>query len=97
MRAMESGLRAIARCLQVPDPVRPAERNWAIILRSIRAAIDAKWPATADRASGDGQLFDDLYASLDAVKHPWRNASFVSVARPPHGVCGPRHGTIVAG
>jgi hypothetical protein len=24
--------------------------------------------------SGDGALFEELYASLDAVRNPWRNA-----------------------
>lgn len=33
MRLMEIGIRALARCLQIPDPVKPAERNWAMILR----------------------------------------------------------------
>jgi hypothetical protein len=25
--------------------------------------------------SGDGELFDGLYVSLDAVKNPWRNST----------------------
>ena len=29
MRTMEVAIRAIARCLQISDPIRPAERNWA--------------------------------------------------------------------
>jgi hypothetical protein len=75
MRVMESGLRAVARCLQIPDPVKPGERNWGFILKLVRAGINAKWPTVEDRMEGSGQDFDGLYASLDAVKNPWRNAS----------------------
>jgi hypothetical protein len=75
MRLLEVGIRAIAASLGIPDPVKPAERNWAIVLKKIRDGIDAKWPGTAQRMSGDGQLFDALYASLDAVKNPFRNAT----------------------
>ena len=75
MRAMEVGIRATARCLQISDPIKPAERNWGFILRSLRVGIDAKWPNMTERASGDGALFEDLYVSLDAVKNPWRNAT----------------------
>ena len=75
MRLMEIGIRAIARCLQIPDPVKPAERNWGRILEKVQGGIDVKWPAAADRMAGDGQLFKSLYVSLDAVKNPWRNAT----------------------
>jgi hypothetical protein len=76
MRLMEVGILALSRCLQIPDPVKPAERNWGVILRAIREnGIDKKWPTQADRMSGDGELFEGLCASLDAVKNPWRNAT----------------------
>jgi hypothetical protein len=75
MRIMEIGVRAIARCLQIPDPVKPAERNLGHILDEIWNGIAAKWPTTADRMGGDGALFEELHASLDAVKNPWRNAT----------------------
>jgi hypothetical protein len=61
--------------LNIPDPIKPAERNWGRVLEKIKAAIDAKWPTVATRAAGDGETFDALYASLDAVKNPWRNAT----------------------
>jgi hypothetical protein len=73
MRLLEVGIRATSRCLQIPDPVKPAERNWAIILKAIWNEIEQRWPTAADRMTGDGQLFEALYASLDAVKNPWRN------------------------
>jgi hypothetical protein len=75
MRIMEVGIRALARSLQIPDPVKPVERNWAVILKAVCAGIEAKWPTAASRISGDGSLFEDLHASLDAVKNPWRNAT----------------------
>jgi hypothetical protein len=73
MRVMELGVHAVARCLQIPDPVKPAQRNWGIVLGKVDEGIKAKWPNAIDRASGDGALFESLYASLDAVKNPWRN------------------------
>jgi hypothetical protein len=75
MRLMEISVGAIARCLSIPDPIQPADRSWGAILRKIRDGIDAKWPTVAARLAGDGEIFDSLYASLDAVKNPWRNAT----------------------
>jgi hypothetical protein len=75
MRLMEVGVRALARCLDIPDPLKPAERNWGHILTEIKKGIDLRWPTAATRANGDGALFERLHASLDAVKNPWRNAT----------------------
>lgn len=81
MRLLEIGIGALASCLSIPDPVKPAERNWAIVLKHIKEdGLDKKWPKASDRMSGDGALFESLYASLDAVKNPWRNDT-VHVAR----------------
>jgi hypothetical protein len=73
MRVMESGVRAVARCLKIDDPVKPAERNWGFVLGEVWKGIEKRWPNAAARASGDGLLFESLHASLDAVKNPWRN------------------------
>jgi hypothetical protein len=75
MRVMEIAILAIARCLQIPDPVKPSQRNWGEMLKRIRTGIDTRWPTTADRMSGDGALFESLQASLDAVRNPWRNST----------------------
>ena len=75
MRIMEISIRATARCLGIPDPVKPGDRNWGNILKDIKAGIDAKWPTQTARQSGDGHLFENIYASLDAVRNPWRNAT----------------------
>lgn len=77
MRVMEIGIASVARCLGIPDPIKPAERNWGAILRSLKeefdrrdkAALPAKW------AQPDKVFFEDVYASLDAVRNPWRNAT----------------------
>jgi hypothetical protein len=75
VRLMEIGIGAVARCLQIPDPVRPSERNWGRILENVQKGIDHRWPHSTDRMQGDGALFESLHASLDAVKNPWRNAT----------------------
>lgn len=75
MRVLEYGIRAIAKCLAIPDPVNPNGRNWGTVLQTIKAKLDERWPRPANRQSGDGHIFDGLYASLDAVKNPWRNAT----------------------
>jgi len=51
MRAMEIGIRALSRCLNIPDPVKPGERNWGAMLKSIWKGIEAKWPRPTDRTS----------------------------------------------
>ena len=75
MRTMEIGVRATARCLGVPDPVKGTDRNWMTILRAIKAGIDTKWPNATARMVADATLFESLHASLDAVRNPWRNAT----------------------
>jgi len=74
MRILEVGIGSLSSCLNIPSPIKPVERNWAVILKRIKEdGIDKKWPTAADRMSGDGLLFEGLHASLDAVKNPWRN------------------------
>jgi hypothetical protein len=73
MRIMEIGIRALAGCLNIPDPAKPVEKNWGLILKRIKERIDSRWPQPSDRLAGDGLLFESLYASLDAVRNPWRN------------------------
>jgi hypothetical protein len=75
MRTLEVCIRAVARCLQIPDPLKPAERNWGFILGAIKDGMDLRWPTGATRMIGDGALFEDLHASLEAVRNPWRNGT----------------------
>lgn len=75
IRCLEAGIRALSRCLQIPDPTRAGDRNWGAMLRELKAAIDAKWPGSSTRLSGDGEFFDNAYAALAAIQNPWRNAT----------------------
>jgi hypothetical protein len=75
MRTIEIGIQAIARCLAIPDPTRPSERNWGNILGEIDKETKKRWPTVTARQSGDGAFFDRLYVSLDAVRNPVRNAT----------------------
>ena len=79
MRLMEIGVAAVARCLGIPDPTKPRDRNWGFILGEIKKDLDARsgtatspptksWVDSADRA-----LFESAYGSLDAVRVAWRN------------------------
>jgi hypothetical protein len=44
IRCLEAGIRAISRCLGIPDPTRGAERSWAKVLRAIKEENDRRWP-----------------------------------------------------
>jgi hypothetical protein len=77
MRTTEGGIRAVAACLGIPDPVKAAARNWGDVLRTIKAELDrrnamkpAGWSISSDR-----QFFEEVYVSLDAIRNPWRNAT----------------------
>ena len=75
LRCLEAGIRAMARCLGIPDPTRGADRSWAIVLKAIKAEMDRRWPNSGDRMSGDGHVFEDLHAALASMQNPWRNAT----------------------
>jgi hypothetical protein len=74
MRAMEIGVRAIARSLSIPDPVKPSERNWGKILETIKSSMDEKAKAKSWKGE-DAALFADMYVSLDAIRVAWRNTT----------------------
>lgn len=85
MRALEAGIRALCAFLEIPDATKPAEKNWAIILKSISAKIDEKWPRNTRLPNSMGSRIESLYATLDAVKNPWRNATMhVETIYAPH-------------
>jgi hypothetical protein len=75
IRCLEASIRALSRCLQIPDPTKAHERSWAKLLSALKAAIDKKWPSNSDRMSGDGEFFDNAYAALAGLQNPWRNAT----------------------
>lgn len=45
MRLMEIGIGSVARCLQIPDPVKPVERNWGKILERVNSGIAQNGPS----------------------------------------------------
>jgi hypothetical protein len=78
MRLMEIGLRAVAHCLQIPNPIRAADRNWGNILRAIKIDLDAHGgpsPTKIWAIPGDKEFFEVVYVSLDAVRVAWRNST----------------------
>jgi hypothetical protein len=75
IRCLEAGIRAISRCLGIPDPTRGADRTWFKILRAIKDEIDKRWPTSIMRHGGDPEFFDNAYAALAALQNPWRNST----------------------
>lgn len=75
IRCLEGGIRAVSRCLGIPDPTKGTDRNWSNLLRKIDDAIKAKWPLARDRFSGDGQFFEEVYGALSGMQNPYRNAT----------------------
>jgi hypothetical protein len=75
IRCLEAGIRAMSRCLGIPDPTRASGRNWGALLKSIKDEVDRRWPGSSSRMRGDGEFFDNAYAALAAMQNPWRNAT----------------------
>lgn len=75
IRCLEAAVRAISRCLGIPDPTRQSDRSWFKMLAAIDAQIKAKWPTAADRMNGDGREFEEMHATLAAIQNPYRNAT----------------------
>lgn len=73
-RCLEAALRAISRCLGIPDPIKGADRNWSKVLQKIQDEINDRWPKP-ERVSGDGVFFEKLHATLFAMQNPYRNAT----------------------
>jgi len=71
IRAQEAGIKALARCLQIPDPTKGADRSWGKVLKSIKDEIDKQWPPHLIRTS-DAKIFEQAYAALAAI-NPYRN------------------------
>lgn len=74
MRAMEIGIKAIARSLGIPDPVKGNDRNWGNMLAKIKTEMDRR-AAGAQWQNDDKNLFAGAYVSLDAVRVAWRNTT----------------------
>src|ERR1700678_3302462 len=44
IRCLEAALRALSRCLGIPDPTRGQDRSWPHALRAIKSEVDSRWP-----------------------------------------------------
>jgi hypothetical protein len=75
VRVLEAGIRAISRCLGIPDPTKGADRSWHNMLKAIETESRKRWPTAADRFSGDGKTFEELHGAFSAVQNPYRNAT----------------------
>ena len=75
MRALECGVRAFANLIGIADPSKPSEKNWGVILKKLSDALDAKWPRGTRLDGTAGAEYEKIYATFDAVKNPWRNAT----------------------
>ena len=85
MRMLELGVKALAKRLAIDDPTKPAEKNWSFILKAIKARIDELYPSNQRMPGSEGAEFEALYANLDAVRNPWRNATMhVETIYAPH-------------
>jgi HEPN domain-containing protein len=74
VRCLEAAIRAIARCISIPDPIKGHERNWSAALKKIEDKMDSLWPKSG-RLAGDGKLFEELLAILHAMQNPYRNST----------------------
>ena len=76
MRSMEIAIKAIARSLGIPDPVKDAEKNWGKILGGIKDEIKRRDSASPPQwESGDKHFFTDMHLALDTVRISWRNTT----------------------
>lgn len=73
LRCLEGGLRAIARCLGVPEPAKGSDRNWQCIQDKISEELNKRWPSAADKMATDYKAFDKMRAALHALQNPYRN------------------------
>jgi hypothetical protein len=75
IRSLEAEIRALSRCLGIPDPTKAADRSWFKMLNTIKDELERRWPGTSNRTLGDGRFFEEAYAALAAMQNPYRNAT----------------------
>ena len=75
IRCLEAGILALSRCLGFRTRSRAPRGIGGAMLRLLKGQLDRRWPPnSADRLTGDGQTFDELYGAL-ADADPYRNAT----------------------
>lgn len=73
MRMLEIAIAALAKKLNIPDPVKSNDRNWGNMLNAIKTELDKQYPKSSRMSGSEGLFLENIYVSLDAVKNPWRN------------------------
>jgi hypothetical protein len=72
IRCLEAVIRAISRCVRLPDPTKGSQRSWFKMLDAFKTEMDKRWPISG-RLTGDGKIFEEIYAALAAMQNPYRN------------------------
>lgn len=70
MRVVETAVRAMHKCLGINTELTGNNKNWGSIANGIRDNIKSRGSSFPER-----DLFQELYATLDAVKDSWRNCT----------------------
>lgn len=73
VRCLEGGLKALYRCMGIPEPSKGSQKNWNFILEEIDKSIKVKWPSATDKMHDDYIVISGVYAALSAMKDPYRN------------------------
>jgi hypothetical protein len=75
MRMVEIAIQRLSEILEVSASGMGAARNWGVTLRTIKEKIDQLYPSSTRTSGSRGEALEAVYASLDAVKNPWRNST----------------------
>lgn len=75
MRMVEIAIQRLSELLKVDLTGGGAARNWGVTLRTIKDKIDQLYPSSTRTSGSRGEALEAVYASLDAVKNPWRNST----------------------
>lgn len=73
MRATEVALKEISKALGIPDPTKPAERNWGRFLKTIREKIESNDKEKPEGWSEQKPFFEEIQGDLVSVKNAWRD------------------------
>jgi hypothetical protein len=75
MRIMEASVGALARCLDIPDPVKPSKKHWGAISGLVSNELDRRnepnqaiWIRSTDKV-----FFAEMHVLLENVRSAWRN------------------------
>ena len=74
LRCLEAVIRAMSKCLGIPDPIKGSDRNWGKMLPRLKEEKERRWPSSGLH-TGDGITFDELYGALAGMQNPYRNAT----------------------